>query len=306
LPEAIAAFHKAIALDPKDAPAYVNLGRALAAQQKLPEAITAYQKAIDLDPKYATAYYLLGNALRRQQKLPEAIAAFHKAIELAPHYAEPHCNLGHALKSQGQFTEALLALEKGHELGRRTPGWSYPSATWVEDCQTLLALDRKLPAVLKGAAATAAEQLALADLCLRFKKQYGAAVTLFERAFAAQPRLAADWPHRYNAACAAALAGTGQGQDADTLPDAARARLRRQALDWLRADLTAWSARQPEEAGPDRALIVKRMRTLQADPAFHALREPAALARLPEAEQREWRALWDDVAALLARTRGPR
>jgi hypothetical protein len=32
----------------------------------------------------------------------------------------------------------------------------------------------------------------------------------------------------------------GQGEDADQLDANARARLRQQALDWLRADLAAW------------------------------------------------------------------
>ncbi len=45
---------------------------------------------------------------------------------------------------------------------------------------------------------------------------------------------------RYNAACAAALAGGGQGQDAGRLSDQERAGLRKQALDCLRADLRAW------------------------------------------------------------------
>ena len=43
---------------------------------------------------------------------------------------------------------------------------------------------------------------------------------------------------RYNAACAATLAGTGRGRDAP--PPEGRAALRRQALEWLRADLTAY------------------------------------------------------------------
>ena len=47
--------------------------------------------------------------------------------------------------------------------------------------------------------------------------------------------------HCYNAARAAALAAAGQGQDEPPLDEAAKAKLRRQALDWLKAELTAWS-----------------------------------------------------------------
>jgi hypothetical protein len=45
--------------------------------------------------------------------------------------------------------------------------------------------------------------------------------------------------HRYNAACAAALAACGQGKDSAKRDAQERARLRRQALDWLREGLEA-------------------------------------------------------------------
>jgi hypothetical protein len=59
---------------------------------------------------------------------------------------------------------------------------------------------------------------------------------------AGEPGLAEDLnaQHRYNAARAAALAGCGAGEDAAHLTDSDRAGLRKQALDWLRADLEAW------------------------------------------------------------------
>jgi tetratricopeptide (TPR) repeat protein len=79
---------------------------------------------------------------------------------------------------------------------------------------------------------------------LRMLGKPAAAARFAAEAFAARPKLADDlrFPNRRNAACSAALAGCGQGQDAAKLDDAERARLRRQALDWLRADLAAWGA----------------------------------------------------------------
>jgi hypothetical protein len=101
--------------------------------------------------------------------------------------------------------------------------------------------------------------------------------------------------HRYNAACYAALAAAGKGEDAATLDDKERLRLREQALTWLKADL-ALHAKQMEGAAAQEAL-----RWWQKDPDLAGARDPAALAKLPEAERREWKMLWSEVERLLAK-----
>jgi len=72
-------------------------------------------------------------------------------------------------------------------------------------------------------------------MCHQYKHLYAASARFYAEAFADQPQLAEDLDegHRYNAACAAALAGSGKGKDAGRLPDKEYARLRKQALDWL-------------------------------------------------------------------------
>lgn len=114
----IAAFQKAIALDPKSAIPYNELGNALRGQKKLDEAIAAYQKAIALDPKSAVTYYNLGSALRGQNKLDEAIAAFRKALSLPDNtsgtptaHTLAHNNLGLLLQDQGKREEAKREFE---------------------------------------------------------------------------------------------------------------------------------------------------------------------------------------------------
>src|SRR5207248_4367413 len=98
-----------------------------------------------------------------------------------------------------------------------------------------------LAAFLKGEARpeNAIESLTLARLC-ESRRLYAAAARFLGDAVA-DPRYAAQ---RYDAACLAALAGTGQGQDAARLPEPERARLRKLALAWLRADLETL-AQQP-------------------------------------------------------------
>jgi hypothetical protein len=46
--------------------------------------------------------------------------------------------------------------------------------------------------------------------------------------------------------------------------------------------------------------------TEQKDADLAGLRDPDALAKLPEAEREPWQQLWTDVAALLKRAEGAR
>ncbi|MBI1918710.1 MAG: tetratricopeptide repeat protein [Planctomycetes bacterium] len=296
--EAVAACRKAIALKPDFALAYYNLGSALYDQQKLGEAEAAYRKAIDLQPDYALAHNGLGVALYGQKKLVEAEAAYRKAIELKQDYAWAYANLGHALREQKKLGEAVAAYRKAHQL--------LPNHSGIRDdlrqTERLLDLDKQLPAFLAGKAKPGSpqEQVERAQFCVDYKERYRAAVGFFADAFTAEPKLADDLQaqHRYNAACAAALAAAGKGADAGKFDDKERARLRQQALDWLRADLTAYT-RLTENGNPNsRRAIQQRLVHWQQDTDLISLREEKALAALPEKERAAWQQLWADVAAL--------
>jgi tetratricopeptide (TPR) repeat protein/tRNA A-37 threonylcarbamoyl transferase component Bud32 len=304
--EAIVCYHEATVLDPKDAWAHNNLGAALFLQGKVEEAIACYHRAINLDPRFVLAHNNLGNAFFVSGKLDEAAAAYRKAIEFEANFANPHCSLGLTLKRQGHYVEALQALKRGHELGSRNAGWTFRSAEWVRDTERLAALSDRLPKFVSGEAqpANAADRLALAKMCQDHNKLYAAAKRFYTEAFAAQPDLADNLqtPHRYKAACAAALAGCGQGKDAAELDEKERVRLRTQALDWLRADLDAWSGLLKKLPDTIRPLVIKKMQHRQADPDFAGVRGDA-LAKLPADERQAWQQLWADVANLLARAK---
>jgi hypothetical protein len=132
--------------------------------------------------------------------------------------------------------------------------------------------------------------------------RFAAAARLYTGAFTAHPHLL-DGPstrNRYRAACAAAMAGSGQGRDATDLDEATRVAFRRQALDWLRAELEARRRLLAKE--PGKVLAVARdLQDWLWDSPFAGLRGPDALARLPEAERQEWQELWTDIADALAR-----
>jgi tetratricopeptide (TPR) repeat protein len=306
--EAEEACRKAIALKPDFAGAHINLGIALTKQGKRAEAVDAYRKGIALKPDLAGAHYNLGCTLESMGMLTEAADAYHKAISLKPDYAEAYCNLGRALEASGRFTEALTARRKGHALGSKQRDWRFPSEKWIKECERLVELEKRLPAVLQGESrpANASERAEFAKVC-NYKRQYLAASRLYNEALVEDPELAANpkTGTRYDAACMAALAGCGQGEDAGDLSEVVRTQLRQQALNWLRAELEAWDQLLLRDATKIRSIASQKMQGMQADRDFTGVRDQEGLARLPEAERREWQKLWEEVAALRQRAAGP-
>jgi serine/threonine protein kinase/Tfp pilus assembly protein PilF len=267
------------------------------------EAVGYYRICVALRPDSSGAHNNLGYLVLAKGQLDEAIAEFQKAIDLKPDFAEAHCNLGMILGSQGRFAEALLEIKRGHELGSKKPGWKYQSAEWVRGAEQMIERDAKLPKILKGEAqpANVEERIALAEMCQKeFMKLYVASCRFYVDAFAAQPQLTEDLlhGHRYNAACSAALAGCGQGKDADQTDDKERTRLRKQALDWVRADLAAWQKWFEKEPEKVRPILTKTMQHWLGDTDLNGVRGPEAIAKLPESECADWTKLWEDVAAL--------
>jgi serine/threonine-protein kinase len=299
--EAVACWKKAIALDPKYAEAHYNLGVSAANRGQLEEAIACWKKAIELDPKHARAHNGLGAILCDVKRdYDGAIASFRKAIALEPKFASAHNNLGEALRHKGQVDEAIASFKKAIALD---PKFAL-ARTELAKAERLAAVQDKLPAFLKGdfKPTTNDERLALFEWC-QIRKLNRTAAGLYGAAFAADAKLADDLKtgHRYSAACFAALAAAGQGEDAAQLDDKERSRLRQQARDWLRADL-ALRAKQLESGQPaDRAAAQQALRHWQQDSDLAGLRDAAALAQLPAEERAACAPLWADVAGLLTR-----
>jgi tetratricopeptide (TPR) repeat protein len=291
------------------AEAHNNLGNALKDKGQLEAAITECHEALRLKPNYAGAHNTLGIALAIKGDLEGAIAEFRAALRLKKDYVEAHNNLGQALYEKGKFAEALVHFRRAQELSLKHPRGFSPSAQRVQDCEPFVELDPKLPALLagKGRPSSAEEGVLLARLCQGHRRLYKAAVGFYADAFREKPDLADDLGRqsRYDAACAAALAAAGQGADAQALPEPERARLRQQALYWLRGELGAWRAQLGQGTGQARAAVVMQLQHWLADPDFAGVRGPEALKKLPEAERRRWQQLWQDVEALRQRAAAP-
>lgn len=268
LSKAIDHYRQALRIDPDCARGHYLLGIALLAKGRydeadddypegvrslaafrgraLGEAMAYYKQAYSCDPAWAPARNPLRIPPQDEDRLKEAIEHFRQAVRAEPHFALAHGALGRALLARREFTDAEAEIRRGLDL--------FP---WGEEklranlegqlrrCQRLRALEGRLPAVIQGKDRPAAADCRdLAQLCF-VKKHYATAARLYAEALVAKPELAEDLRagHRYNAARAAALAGGGQGDDAAGLSEPERARLRRQARDWLRLDLAAWTAK---------------------------------------------------------------
>jgi tetratricopeptide (TPR) repeat protein len=301
--EAIRHLRRSLEIDPNYAHAHSNLGTALLDKNDPNGAIPHCMKAVKIDPNYAAPHYTLGRALTMKADPEGAQRHYRRALEIDPNHAEAHCNLGHILADQGRFAEALPALKRGHELGsRRGPKWRYPSAQWVKNCERMLDLEKRLPAVLKGEAASSAELLGLAELCLTCKKRYADAVVLYRQAFAVEPKRASylGTGHCYNAACAAVLAASGKGAGADKLDNTDNARLRRQALDWLNADRAGLAKLFAEKPATARS-IQNAMQHWLNDSDLSSVRDTKEMAALPHEEREAWKKLWNEARDLLRR-----
>ncbi|HZU38253.1 MAG TPA: serine/threonine-protein kinase [Gemmataceae bacterium] len=309
LDDAVAEYREAIRFKKDYLEAHGSLGDLLRNKGALAEAITECREAVRIKTNSVGAHYNLGLALHEASRLDEAIGEYRETIRLNPNFAEAHCNLASALMVQGKFQQAASEYRRGHELGSGKPGWAYPSAGWLARAETMARLDDRLADYLAGRAKPRdpSEELNLAWLCQQpFKALYAASVRWYSHAFSVQPKLADDLEaqHRYSAACAAALAGLGKGKDTGKLSPAERARLRRQALAWLRSDLAA--NRHALDHAPAKAapVIAQRLQHWLQDEDLAGVRTRQALGQLPQAERHDWQKLWQEVETLLRRAAG--
>jgi serine/threonine-protein kinase len=302
-----AAYRKAITLKPHHAESHAALGGALFRQGKHAGAVAAFRTAITLKPNVSWMYDSLGAILLLRGKYDEAEEACRKAVALQPGRGSAHDNLGVALMQLARFKEAADSFDRAVQLLPANSPRRGLVGRWRLQCQRYAALDARLSLILKGTEkpANASEQIQLARLCI-LKKHYAAAASFSRDAFTAEPKLAEVAPGaRYNASCAGARAGCGQGKDANTLDDQERTRWRRQALEWLRQDLTRWGKLVDKGNAQTMTQVRQTMRHWQTDGDLAGVRAKDALARLPDKERKQWEQLWAEVDALVRRASKP-
>jgi TolB-like protein/Tfp pilus assembly protein PilF len=149
--QAIDRFERAIAIDPKFAPAYAALASVygtlgaweygvLPPAEALAKAKAAAQRALELDPQLAAGHTAVGyTALHFDWNPDRACREFDQAIALNPAWVDAHHWHSHALCAAGRFRESLVACRRIVELDPVNPlmhahvAWHYYMAREYAD-----------------------------------------------------------------------------------------------------------------------------------------------------------------------------
>jgi DNA-binding transcriptional MerR regulator len=121
---AIAAYRRALLLDPELVPALVNLANLLYARDQLIEAQALYERALGLDADCFEAHFNLGNVHHDLGRYAEAKSCYDHAVRLNPVYADAQFYLAVTLEKLGRSQDARPHWREYQRLA--------PAGQWVE------------------------------------------------------------------------------------------------------------------------------------------------------------------------------
>jgi len=128
LDEAIAAFNKALAIDPDLASAHYNLAITYEKKDQPEEARKHFQETIRIKPDFGEAYQAVGDSLMAAKKFEEASGYLVKATELMPESYAAFYNLGVSYSNSGKYAEAESAYRKATQISPNEPVAHYQLA----------------------------------------------------------------------------------------------------------------------------------------------------------------------------------
>jgi tetratricopeptide (TPR) repeat protein len=120
---ALAAYARALELEPSLAAAHTNVGNIRFLRNELAAARAAYESALEHDPGQPEARFNLGNLLDDLGETELAIAELRRVCSSAPEFADAHYNLGLLLARVGGTVQARVHLSRYLELDPRSE-WS--------------------------------------------------------------------------------------------------------------------------------------------------------------------------------------
>ncbi len=301
-------------------------------REELQGAIGLMDLAVATGPKFfpdsAWTQFVKGLATYHQGRPQQAVPLLEESADLLPNRPGPRLALAMAQFQSGHPAQARKTLAAAV----RAYNWMEPQAdhptAWVShvlrrEAEALILPN--LPAFLRGEyqPENNDERLALVGIC-QSQGRHHAAARLYAEAFSSDPELAdnltTECRYRsteeepfyervesvnteapYLAARCAALAGCGLARDGAGLSRAERARWRKQAREWLRADLALWGKTLHSGSEQDFALARRMLMHWQVEPDLAGIRDLKALDEASAEERTECFALWDEIGAVLRR-----
>ena len=217
---ALAAYRKALALDPQSSRAARRLGVALAGSGQINEAehilreatkhdpaneylfyelaqvearsgdassaIADLRKALAIRPDYADALNNLGSLLAESGNADEAESQLRAALAANPYDADAHANLARLLNARGDTAQAAFQLSRATELAPRDPGPRIDHAILLLSAGKLSLAEAEVHAALQ-LDPHSARALDLSGQILLEKHQARPALAQFEAAAVADP-----------------------------------------------------------------------------------------------------------------------
>ncbi len=110
--EGMTLIRRALAVNPLNAVAHLNMARGLTDLRRLDDALQSLDRAIELSPDYAVAHSNRGHVLAELGRPAEALTSCNRAIELRPDLAIAHSNRGNALQVLDRLAEALESCDR--------------------------------------------------------------------------------------------------------------------------------------------------------------------------------------------------
>jgi tetratricopeptide (TPR) repeat protein len=190
---AIKYLKQAVAIYPRYAVAYYDLGRASHHAGYSQPAIEAFHKSLAIDGKNHLAWYNLGIHYASINQTSKAIEAFQNALRLSPQTTNYHYNLSVTYFLAKRYQEAklgfenLLAIDPQHQDGRN--GYSLTLAAIGEQ----LAMEKKYEEAIGYFQQATKVNPALPDLwfklgvCFYYTNDYAAAKNAFEETLKRKP-----------------------------------------------------------------------------------------------------------------------
>ena len=328
LDESIRQFSMALALRPRSAHAFVDLGQVLFLAGRLDKAKACLEEAARVDPRYAPARHYLGLIEYRKGRHEAALAEIREALRIDPESAISYCALGlvhgdcgqaresleafkaavrlepnspdtllsygQALIYSGRFEEALATFEKSREIAEKRGGRApVMQSEAVRRTKDMIRAQRQLdqPAFSPDDVEDEARLMILGATAFhlgRFRVAADCLAPLFRKGVR---ETTAPFEILLTAAKSAVIASFDGGERALDY--------RRRGLDWYEE---CAAALETESLGKN-PLLASSIDVLRRDALLAPVRDDDRLERLPTDEAARWRDVWSRLSGVVKKLR---